>query len=219
MKGPFISQLASDTACTYVKSLTCSSLNNSLNNPICSLLGSDTSLIFDPECSFLGSETSTVLFSDYENDSNAVNSVEEEYNDISSDEHSDVSTNLYSENDGTGSIDFDNTSLTEDSDILGIRQETTQLSLKVYYTNADNLVNKMNELEIIVSNQDYDIVVVTEVFPKNIKATNIDKHEYLLQGFQCFTSTLSESSRGVIIFIKNSMPAEYCKLLQEDIFF
>ena len=26
----------------------------------------------------------------------------------------------------------------------------------------------MNELEIIVSNQDYDVVVVTEVFPKYI---------------------------------------------------
>jgi len=79
----------------------------------------------------LGSDTSTVLFSDYENDSYAVNIVAEEYNDISSDEHSDVSTNVYSENDGTGSTDFDNTSLTEDSDILEIRQEITELSLKV----------------------------------------------------------------------------------------
>jgi len=69
VNGPFSSQLVSDTACTYVKSLAFSSLNNSLINPNCSLLGSDTNLIFDPECSLLGSDTSTVLFLDYENDS------------------------------------------------------------------------------------------------------------------------------------------------------
>ena len=45
-------------------------------------------------------------------------------------------------------------------------------SLKFYYTNADCLLNKMGELEILLDIVSPDIVVVSEVFPKNMKPSN-----------------------------------------------
>ena len=35
------------------------------------------------------------------------------------------------------------------------------------YTNADSLLNKIGELQALITEKKYDIIDVTEVFPKN----------------------------------------------------
>ena len=41
-----------------------------------------------------------------------------------------------------------------------------QKTLKVLYTNADQLPNKMEELKVMIMNREPDILVITEVIPK-----------------------------------------------------
>ncbi|WAQ99940.1 hypothetical protein MAR_024313 [Mya arenaria] len=60
-----------------------------------------------------------------------------------------------------------------------------------------------------------DIIIVTEVFPKNIKAMNIDSREYSLKGYQCFSAKVQENSRGVVIYVKETIVADYCDILCE----
>ena len=103
----------------------------------------------------------------------------------------------------------------EDTDSI---EDSSPDGLRFYYTNADNLLNKFDEFELLMNTQDIDIAVITEVFPKNIKATNIDSQEYCLKGYQCFHSNLKENSRGVVIFIRNDIPADYCCNLTNSAF-
>ena len=39
--------------------------------------------------------------------------------------------------------------------------------LKIFYTNADTLLNKLNELRLIIEASCHDVVVMTEVLPRN----------------------------------------------------
>ncbi|WAR02240.1 YWV1-like protein [Mya arenaria] len=45
-------------------------------------------------------------------------------------------------------------------------------------------------------------------------ATSIHSSQYQLRGFQCFTSNTKENSRGVFIYIRNDIPADYCQVLK-----
>ena len=46
----------------------------------------------------------------------------------------------------------------------------------------------------------------------------MDPREYTLKGFQCFTAKLNDSSRGVVIYVKDTISAEYCKVLNDTEF-
>ena len=39
--------------------------------------------------------------------------------------------------------------------------------ITIYYTNADGLLNKKDELELIIKEKKPSFIVITEVFPKN----------------------------------------------------
>jgi len=86
--------------------------------------------------------------------------------------------------------------------------------LRVYYTNADCLLNKLDELKVIITLQDPDIIIVTEAFPKTINPTNIHCNEYKLSEYNCFSGNITESSRGVLIYVKDTIPAESCHVLE-----
>ena len=90
--------------------------------------------------------------------------------------------------------------------------------VKIYYTNADSLLNKLDELEVVIELNNPDIIVITEVFPKNVNACEIDRNEYKIGGYQCFTGNIEEHSRGVAIYIKDHIPADYCKVLANESF-
>lgn len=101
---------------------------------------------------------------------------------------------------------------------LNITKSTIINGLKFYYINADSLLNKMGELEIIIDMLKPDVVVVTEVFPKNLNPSNINSNEYKLKGFTCHISAISNNSRGVVIYTKDHISADYCTVMMNSDF-
>ena len=77
--------------------------------------------------------------------------------------------------------------------------------LKVFYTNADSLLNKIDELKLRISSEDYDIVCVTEVKPKNSRY-EMNPSEIQLDGYNLFHN-ISESGRGIATYIKTESKA------------
>ena len=55
--------------------------------------------------------------------------------------------------------------------------------LKVVYSNADNLMNKRQELEVLIALQNPDIICVTEVVPKNTSLP-VQICELQIQGYE-----------------------------------
>ena len=72
------------------------------------------------------------------------------------------------------------------------------MKLKFYYTDADCLLNKIEELEVLISIENPDVIIVTEIFPKNLNSANIDKNEYRIRGLSCHTGPVKERSRGLL---------------------
>ena len=82
--------------------------------------------------------------------------------------------------------------------------------LTIYYTNADNLLNKRNELQLIVASKQPDVLVITEIFPKNIESTKISQAELNLEGYYFYVNKVKDNSRGVILYIRNDIISYPC---------
>ena len=80
--------------------------------------------------------------------------------------------------------------------------------LSFLYTNADNLINKMDELRARVVVMNPDIIIITEVYPKTCDSTKILPVELDITGYICFRSNVMKSSRGVVIYVKDIISAE-----------
>ena len=83
---------------------------------------------------------------------------------------------------------------------------TTHKSLKCWYTNADSLSNKFNELKSRLSVDKSDIVAITEV---NCKFGGSNAH-YNIEGYKTIQHTINTTTahqRGVCIFIKSELYA------------
>ena len=91
-------------------------------------------------------------------------------------------------------------------------------NLRFYYTNADCLLNKMGELQVLISIVKPDVIVVTKLFPKSLSPVNIDKNEYKLIGYTSYTGTIKENIRGVEIYIREEIKSDYCYALNNDNF-
>ena len=73
------------------------------------------------------------------------------------------------------------------------------------YTNCDTLTNKLSELTIAIELNNPDIIVLTEVTPKNNRYT-LQKSEIEIKGFNLFTTNFNEKdSRRVAIYVKKSI--------------
>ncbi|XP_006820153.1 uncharacterized protein LOC102801174 [Saccoglossus kowalevskii] len=96
--------------------------------------------------------------------------------------------------------------------------ESTVNKLKIYYTNADSLLNKLDELCVVIGESDPDIVIITEMFPKNFNADEIDMSEYTLPGYDCWCGTIKKHSRGVGIYAKHGLPITPCSEINEHCF-
>lgn len=99
------------------------------------------------------------------------------------------------------------------SSVSDAHQSANFHNLKFYYTNADCLLNKLNELSVIIQLHNPDIIAVTEVFPKSVLPTNIHGNEYKIQGYQCYPGSLNNDSRGVVIYVKSTIPSDVCEQL------
>ena len=80
-------------------------------------------------------------------------------------------------------------------------------SLTVFYTNADNLINKKNNLYHSITSVKPDIICITDILPKNASLP-VEDSELQIQGFDCFTNNnKSLCHRGVLIPTKKCLKA------------
>ena len=64
-----------------------------------------------------------------------------------------------------------------------------QSKLRCYYTNADSLSKKKNELNTLLSSHNPDIVVITELLPKNYYVRP-QEDEYQIPGYILYTKPI-----------------------------
>ena len=90
--------------------------------------------------------------------------------------------------------------------------------LKFLYTNADQLVNKRKDLEMLIADDKPDVMLITEVIPKN-QVNPIGEELLEIDGYKCtlnFNATDSNLGssgiRGVAIYTKKSI-----KVSEKDI--
>ena len=70
------------------------------------------------------------------------------------------------------------------------------------YTNADSLFNKLGELQTLISEKKYDIIAITEIFPKNQNLDNNDKL-WNMPGYTFHYPTQKVfTARGCVIYTK-----------------
>ena len=79
--------------------------------------------------------------------------------------------------------------------------------LLIFYTNADNMINKRNEIQSLVPANNPDVFCITETLPKNF-LLKIEECEIQVDGYDCF-SNISNSNcrRGVAIYTKRYLNA------------
>lgn len=77
--------------------------------------------------------------------------------------------------------------------------------LKVISTNCDSLMNKRDELLVLIAQYEPKIIILSEILPKNIHLP-LDKCEFVLPDYEVFISSL-ETGRGVAIYVHESLPA------------
>ena len=85
--------------------------------------------------------------------------------------------------------------------------------IKIWYTNADSYLNKREEMLVEIELQKPDIIVITEWFPKTTNATDLDLVEFSIEGFSLYISKVEEKSRGVGIYVNETLSSTECSVL------
>ena len=76
--------------------------------------------------------------------------------------------------------------------------------MRVFYTNADQLTNKLSELKIRAEEEKPHIIIITEVNHKSTKV-NPDPVIFNLEGYQMHQLNVSSKGRGIIIYTHQSI--------------
>ena len=80
-------------------------------------------------------------------------------------------------------------------------------NLKFLYTNCDTVTNKLDELEASIDMNDPDIIVLTEILPKNNRYM-LQTSELEIRGYSLFTNNYElKDIREVAIFVKKCLTA------------
>jgi hypothetical protein len=82
-------------------------------------------------------------------------------------------------------------------------QYKTVDKLHAMYTNADGLINKRQELKVLLNSLKYrpHLIAVTEIKPKSMKGLLLES-EFNLNGYQCFCHGLDDPmARGLVIYV------------------
>ena len=75
------------------------------------------------------------------------------------------------------------------------------------YTNADNMINKRNEIQSLVSTNNPDVFCINETLPKNV-LLKIEQCEIQIDGYDSFSNIInSNSHRGAAIYSKRYLNA------------
>ena len=75
-----------------------------------------------------------------------------------------------------------------------------------WYTNADSLINKLDELKSRINLYSPDVICITEVFPKHC-IYSVTAVELQISGYDCFCSDFSHHVRGICVYIKSKYKA------------
>ena len=88
--------------------------------------------------------------------------------------------------------------------------------LKAVMTNCDSLMNKRDELSILISQYEPKIILLTEILPKNVK-NPIDRSELVLPNYELYVSSLV-NGRGVATYIHESISSIVVENLTTELF-
>ena len=90
--------------------------------------------------------------------------------------------------------------------------------IKVLYTNADQLPNKKDDLMLLIAGNEPDIIMITEVIPKQqknvipIALLDIEGYTYYFN-FDIESESLGASGkRGTVIYVKSKIPSVEIKM-------
>ena len=79
------------------------------------------------------------------------------------------------------------------------------------YTNADQLINKKVDLELLIAGDSPDIMLITEVIPQK-QSYSLDKALFDITGYHCLLNFVPKETnlgasgiRGVAIYYKESL--------------
>ena len=79
--------------------------------------------------------------------------------------------------------------------------------LLIFFTNADNMINKRNEIQSLVSTNKPDVFSITKTLPKN-KLLKIEEREIQIVGYDCFSNINNfNCHRGAAIYTKRYLNA------------
>ena len=88
---------------------------------------------------------------------------------------------------------------------INIQFKEYREGLSIYYTNADSVLNKLDELKVRIQIISPDILIITEIFPKTGKACDIAVEELHIDNYTLYTSSIKDNSRGVATYVVNSL--------------
>ena len=80
------------------------------------------------------------------------------------------------------------------SNISSLQYAWSDYNSKIFYTNADSLLNKTDELLALITNNQFDNIVITEVLPKNRDNLQINIVEFSINGYNIFSTDLGISN-------------------------
>ena len=178
--------------------------NNLSDSSVCS---EDTVLYGDSESNLLNLSTnSTILYSN----SNSDNADTESDSDFdSNDTDSEFSFVQSSDDESTinseSTILYSRSSSTSNTDNMQNQNE----GIKIWYTNADSNLNKREEMLAEIELNRPDVIVITELFPKTVKATDLNIVEFQLDSYNLCTSRIEDKCRGVGIYIHKKLSYMY----------
>ena len=93
--------------------------------------------------------------------------------------------------------------------------------MKCLYSNVDQLLNKMEDLKLVIASKEPDILMLTEVIPKR-QVNPIEKSQITLNGyvphtnFEISDSNLGASGiRGTVIFVKEELKGSKVTMMNE----
>ena len=81
--------------------------------------------------------------------------------------------------------------------------EITSEKVKCFYTDADQLRNKIDQLKLQIVLESPEIIFVTEVLPKVDNDVNCSSVLYQIDGYNTVPS--SDGNRGVIIYARSDL--------------
>ena len=77
--------------------------------------------------------------------------------------------------------------------------------MRILYTNADSLHNKLHELKILISTLEHppQIIAITEVKSKKYNKSVVS--EFNIPGYELYSTNLEEVSRGILLYVDDNL--------------